>query len=67
MTSTETARPGLDNAERMLEERGIALGPVRIAAGRSGVVIGFPKDPMVHVSWWALAVIVVAFRLLRRR
>jgi hypothetical protein len=51
----------------MLAERGHSFGPVRVAMGRSGVAVGFPRDPMVHVSWWALAAIVVVTRLLRRR
>jgi hypothetical protein len=66
----ETAAPRsarADNIERMLDERGLAFGPVRIALGRSGIAVGFPRDPMVHVSWLALAAVIVVARLLRRR
>jgi hypothetical protein len=58
----------LDQAERLLVERGRPIGPVRVAAGRSGLVLGFPRDPMVHVSWIALTAItglIVAIRLRR--
>jgi hypothetical protein len=58
----------LDQAERLLSDHGIQLGPVQVAAGRSGVVLGFPRDPMLHVSWIALAVIsglIAAFKLRR--
>jgi hypothetical protein len=56
-----------DAVERMLTERGHSFGPVRVAVGRSGVAVGFPRDPMVHVSWWALVAIVVIARIFRRR
>jgi hypothetical protein len=56
-----------DAMEHLLDVRRRSFGPVRVAFGRSGVAIGFPRDPMVHVSWWALAAIVVVARLLRRR
>ena len=58
----------LDQAERLLAERGFAIGPVRVAAGRSGFVLGFPRDPMLHVSWIAAAAVcglIVAIRLRR--
>jgi hypothetical protein len=43
-------------SERLLDERGHLLaGRIRIAAGKSGVVVGFPRDPLIHVSWSALA------------
>jgi hypothetical protein len=67
MESTAPRSPRTDAVERMLAERGHSFGPVRVAMGRSGVAVGFPRDPMVHVSWWALAAIVVVTRLLRRR
>ena len=51
----------------MLTERGHSFGPVRVAVGRSGVAVGFPRDPMVHVSWWAVVAIVVIARIFRRR
>lgn len=60
----------LEQAERLLTERGRPLGPVRVAAGRSGLVLGFPRDPMVHVSWIAVTAIsglIVAGRLRRSR
>jgi hypothetical protein len=47
----------LDRAERLLAEHGRALGfaRARVAADRRGFAIGFPVDPIVHVSWPALA------------
>jgi hypothetical protein len=60
---------GLDHAERLLDERGREIGPVRVAAGRSGLALGFPRDPMLHVSWIALAMtagLVVAIKLRHR-
>jgi hypothetical protein len=48
--------PQLVRAERLLDERGRLLaGRIRVAVGRSGIVVGFPHDPMIHVSWWVLA------------
>jgi hypothetical protein len=67
METTAPTSPRADNIERLLDERGLAFGPVRIAVGRSGVAVGFPRDPMVHISWWALAAVIVVARLLRRR
>jgi hypothetical protein len=58
---------GADNLERMLDERGHTFGSVRIAVGKSGIAFGFPRDPMLHVSWWVLAAMVLAVRFLRRR
>ena len=55
------------DVERLLAEQGRTFGPVRIAVGGTGVAIGFPRDPMLHVSWWVLAAVIVAMRLLRRR
>ncbi|HEU5243336.1 MAG TPA: hypothetical protein VFU33_02950 [Gaiellaceae bacterium] len=57
----------IDQAERLLRDRGRQIGAVRVAAGRSGVVLGFPRDPMVHVSWIALAAISGLFAALRLR
>jgi hypothetical protein len=56
-----------DALERLLKERGHTFGPVRVAFGRSGIAIGFPRDPMLHISWWAIAAFVVVAQLLRRR
>jgi hypothetical protein len=67
MESAAPRSPRADAIERLLEERGHTFGPVRVAVGRSGIAIGFPRDPMVHVSWWAVAAFVVVARLLRRR
>jgi hypothetical protein len=55
-----------DEIERLLDERGwnLGAGRARIALGRSGIAVGFPRDPMIHVSWWILAG-VVALLLLR--
>jgi hypothetical protein len=47
----------LEHAEELLETHGRRVGPVRVAAGRSGIALAFPRDPMVHISWPALAVI----------
>jgi hypothetical protein len=46
----------LDEAERLLAERGRVLGfaRARVAVGRSGIVVGFPQDPLIHVSWLVL-------------
>jgi hypothetical protein len=51
--------------EELLAERGVGTH-VRVAAGRSGIAVGFPRDPMIHVSWAALLAIAVVWRLLRR-
>ena len=61
--------PRLDEIERLLAERGRDLGPlpVRVAAGRSGIAVGFPREPLVHVSWWALAGLALLWRVLARR
>ena len=55
--------------EELLAERGhdVIRGRVRIAAGRSGVAIGFPNDPLVHLSWWALAGGAFLWRHLKRK
>ena len=49
----------LDEVERLLAEQGHDLGVARarIAVGRSGVALGFPRDPMLHVSWWVLSAV----------
>jgi hypothetical protein len=61
----------LDDVERLLDERGhsFASGRLRVAAGNSGVAIGFPRRPMIHVSWWVVAgtVAVVCARRRQRR
>jgi hypothetical protein len=64
-------REQLDRAERLLAEHGrdLGIGRARVAADRTGVAIGFPADPIVHVSWWvllALAVLPVLNRRFRR-
>jgi hypothetical protein len=55
----------VEDAERLLDERGRDFGCVRVAAGPSGVAVGFPRDPMIHVSWFLLAA-VAAIWLWRR-
>ncbi|MBA3374425.1 MAG: hypothetical protein H0U00_01170 [Actinobacteria bacterium] len=55
------------DVEHLLAEQGRTFGRVRVAVGRTGVALGFPRDPMLHVSWWVLAAAIVAVRLLRRR
>jgi hypothetical protein len=61
----------VDDVERLLDEKGRDLGLVRarVAVGRSGIALGFPKDPMLHVSWWVLSglVLVTGALLVRRR
>jgi hypothetical protein len=47
----------LERAERLLDDHGRRIGPIRVAANRSGVALAFPRDPMLHVSWLALAAI----------
>ena len=66
---TETAAARFDDIESLLAERGhdLASGRIRIAAGRSGVAVGFPQKPLIHVSWFALVGIVVCVGLWRRR
>jgi hypothetical protein len=59
--------PHIESAERFLKERGHTLGSVRVAVGRSGIALGFPENPMLHVSWWALGALLVVLRVLRRR
>jgi hypothetical protein len=58
----------LARAERLLDDRGRRIGAIRVAAGRSGVAVAFSRDPMLHVSWVALAAIsglIVAIKLRR--
>lgn len=58
----------LEGAERLLADRGRRIGPARLAVGRSGLAVGFPDDPLLHVSWFALAAIGgVSVALARRR
>jgi len=57
----------MDNVEQMLADQGHTIGLVRIAFGKSGIAVGFPRDPMLHLSWWAIAALIVMVRLLRRR
>ena len=57
----------LERLERMLAEGGLRLGRFRVAAGRSGVAIGFPGGQMLHLDWIALAGAGVLARLVRRR
>jgi hypothetical protein len=60
-----------DEIETLLAVRGHDLGfaGIRVAAGRSGVAVGFPEDPMIHVSWWVVAALVAlaGTRFLRRK
>jgi hypothetical protein len=69
---TTTERPSrIDDVERLLADQGRDLGfaRARVAVGRSGIALGFPKDPMLHVSWWVLSglVLVTGALLVRRR
>jgi hypothetical protein len=53
--------------EGVLDEHGVTFGPVRVAAARSGLAVGFPRDPMVHISWWVLGAVLLVFWFRRRR
>jgi hypothetical protein len=66
---TEPRSARLDELEGLLEAQGHNIGStrVRIAVARSGVVVGFPRDPMIHVSWWVLLAAAVLARAGRRR
>jgi hypothetical protein len=55
----------IEHAERLLDEHGVTIGPARVAVGRSGVAVGFPRDPMIHVAWSALALVALVW-LVRR-
>lgn len=57
----------MDKVEQMLADQGHTVGPVRVAVGKSGIAVGFPRDPMLHLSWWAIAAFIVVVRLSRRR
>jgi hypothetical protein len=62
----------LDEVERLLAESGhdLPVARARVAVARSGVALGFPRDPILHLSWWALSAVagvVGALALLRRR
>jgi len=64
MTSEPPAEPGstrMEKVERMLTEHGheLRFAPIRVAAGRSGIAVGFPEDPMFHLSWWVLLALVL--------
>jgi hypothetical protein len=56
-----------DELEQTLAARGRDIGRMRVAAARSGIVVGFPTDPLLHVSWWAFAGAGVLAVVLRRR
>jgi hypothetical protein len=49
----------IEAAEHLLTERGRQVGRARIAVGRSGIAIGFPDDPLIHISWWAPSALVL--------
>jgi hypothetical protein len=59
----------LANADRLLAECGHDFGlfRMRVAAGRSGIVVGFPRDPMLHISWAVLAGLATLVVVLRAR
>jgi hypothetical protein len=61
--------PQIENAQRLLAEKGHDLGVLgmRVAAGRSGVAVGFPQDPLVHVSWIVLGGLAVLALVVRTR
>jgi hypothetical protein len=61
--------PVFDHAERLLAERGrdLASGRIRVAAGRTGVVLGFPRRPLIHVSWFVVAGLALFLAIRRTR
>jgi hypothetical protein len=63
--------PVFERAARLLDERGrdLASGRIRVAADRAGVVVAFPRKPLIHVSSLALlaVAVVVGIRRSRRR
>jgi hypothetical protein len=67
--ATVPMSPHVENAHRLLAEKGHDLGVfrARVAAGRSGVAIGFPQDPMLHLSWTVLGGLALLFAVLRAR
>jgi hypothetical protein len=56
-----------DELEQLLAARGRDIGRMRVAPARSGIVVGFPKDPLLHVSWWILSAAGVLVVMRRRR
>jgi hypothetical protein len=59
-----------EEIEHVLATRGQSFGLMRVAVTRRGVSVGFPRDPMLHVSWRvisAIVAIVLAVRLARQR
>ena len=58
-----------DDIERLLADRGhdLAGRRIRVAVVPSGIAVGFPEDPMLHFSWWALLALVLVAGLRRRR
>ena len=67
MSALSESPPHIENAERLLAERGHTFGSVRVAVGRSGIAVGFPEKPLLHISWWALGALMVVLRVLRGR
>ena len=60
MPDHEEIAHSLDTARPLLG------GRVRVSAARSGVAVGFPRDPFVHLSWFALALAGAVALTLRR-
>jgi hypothetical protein len=70
--TSESRSTRLADVERVLAEQGhdLGIGRARIAFSRTGIAIGFPRDPMIHVSWWvigATAALVALRRAYRSR
>lgn len=61
--------PQIENAQRLLAERGRDVGVfrMRVAVGPSGIAIGFPQDPLVHVSWGVLVGAAALIAVVRAR
>jgi hypothetical protein len=52
---------------QLLDENGRDIGPVRVAAGRTGLALRFRRDPTLHVSWLAFAAVGLIFAMRLRR
>ena len=70
MENARVSEPGsarIEHVQRLLAEQGRDLGfaGVRVAAGKSGIAVGFRGDSMLHLSWWALSAFALGVALVR--